>query len=76
MKEVDGYYNEHFVTQHDLLRDLTMQPSSNDPGQWERLNIDLRGKNQLPNWWDKCKEKSFSARLLTISSGLLFFSLS
>ncbi|KAF3438919.1 hypothetical protein FNV43_RR17194 [Rhamnella rubrinervis] len=68
MKEVDGYYNKHFVTQHDLLRDLTMHQSSNDPGQWKRLNIDLRGKNQLPNWWDKRKEKSFSARLLTISS--------
>jgi len=68
VEETDGYYNEHFITLHDLLRDLTLMQSSNDPGQWERLNIDLRGKNQLPNWWDKRKEKSFIARLVTISS--------
>nr|XP_048335018.1 probable disease resistance protein At5g66900 [Ziziphus jujuba var. spinosa] len=31
VNEVDGYYSEHFVTQHDLLRELAIYESSHEP---------------------------------------------
>lgn len=70
VKEVDGYYSEHFVTQHDLLRDLAIHQSSSDPiGQRKRLIVEFSG-DDLPKWWKEQKEKPTNARLLSISTGL------
>ncbi|KAH7514768.1 hypothetical protein FEM48_Zijuj11G0125500 [Ziziphus jujuba var. spinosa] len=74
VKEVDGYYSEHFVTQHDLLRDLAIHQSSLDPiGQRKRVIVEFSGDN-LPKWWKEHKEKPTNARLLSISTDEKFSS--
>ncbi|CAB4317850.1 unnamed protein product [Prunus armeniaca] len=66
--ELDSYYNEHFVTQHDMLRNLAIQQSGQDRiGQRKRLIIDICGDN-LPNWWTEQKNKPKKTRLLSIST--------
>ncbi|KAL4632021.1 hypothetical protein ACB092_04G021800 [Castanea dentata] len=48
--EVKSYYNEDFVTQHDILRELAMHQSSQESiGQRSRLIISISGNN-LPKW--------------------------
>ncbi|GMY10724.1 probable disease resistance protein At5g66900 [Fagus crenata] len=72
--EVDNYYNEDFVTQHDLLRDLAIHLSSQEPiGQRQRLFVDINGNN-LPEWWTKQKQQLINARLLSISTDESFSS--
>lgn len=67
-READGYYTEHFVTQHDMLRELAIHQASQDPiGQRKRLIIDIRGDN-LPNWLTEAKHQPMQARLLSIST--------
>lgn len=69
VNEVDGYYSEHFVTQHDLLRDLAIDQSSKEPiRQRKRLIMELNG-DELPKWWKENKEQPVCARLLSISTG-------
>ncbi|KAL6224745.1 hypothetical protein ACLB2K_003600 [Fragaria x ananassa] len=64
----DGYYSEHFVTQHDLLRELAIYETRQQaPGDRERLIINIIGNN-LPKWWMEDKYKSMKARLLSIST--------
>ncbi|CAL8170833.1 unnamed protein product [Prunus armeniaca] len=66
--ELDSYYNEHFVTQHDMLRNLAIQQTGQDRiGQRKRLIIDICGDN-LPNWWTEQKNKPKKTRLLSIST--------
>ncbi|XP_024177890.2 probable disease resistance protein At5g66900 [Rosa chinensis] len=49
----DGYYSEHFVTQHDLLRELAIyETRQEDPGHRERLIINI-SKDNFPKWWSK-----------------------
>ncbi|KAA8531755.1 hypothetical protein F0562_006528 [Nyssa sinensis] len=71
--EVDGYYNEHFVVQHDLVRELAIHRSSQHPiEQRKRLIIDTRG-NDLP----KCShemQQPIHARLVSISTDETFCS--
>ncbi|XP_059623794.1 probable disease resistance protein At5g66900 isoform X1 [Cornus florida] len=70
--EVDG--NEHFVTQHDLLRELAIHQSSLEPvEQRKRLIIDVRG-NDLPNWSIEQMQQPFRAHLLSISTDETFSS--
>ncbi|KAM3691745.1 hypothetical protein ACB094_08G034700 [Castanea mollissima] len=71
---VSNYYNEAFVTQHDVLRDLAIHLSSQDPiTERERFIVDIRG-NKLPEWWMKQEQLLINARLLSISTDELFSS--
>ncbi|CAL9026832.1 unnamed protein product [Prunus brigantina] len=66
--EIDGYYSEHFVTQHDMLRNLAIHQIGQDEiGKEKRLIIDICGDN-LPNWWTEQKIKPKKTRLLSIST--------
>ncbi|CAN6698415.1 unnamed protein product [Malus baccata var. baccata] len=67
-READGYYTEHFVTQHDMLRELAIHQASQDPiDQRKRLVINICGDN-LPKWLTEQKYQPFKARLLSIST--------
>ncbi|ONH96587.1 hypothetical protein PRUPE_7G138600 [Prunus persica] len=65
-EDVDGYYGEHFVIQHDMLRLLSIHESCEDPEQ-QRLIIEIRG-DELPTWWKERKHKTKKARLVSIST--------
>ncbi|KAL4644912.1 hypothetical protein ACB092_02G198200 [Castanea dentata] len=66
--EVNNYYNEDFVTQHDILRELAMYQSSPElRGKRQRLIINI-SKNNPPKWWTEQKQQLFNARLLSIST--------
>ncbi|XP_050291610.1 probable disease resistance protein At5g66900 [Quercus robur] len=77
--EVKSYYNESnynddFVTQHDILRELAMHQSSREPiGQRSRLIINI-SKNSPPKWWTEQKQQLINAHLLSISTDELFSS--
>ncbi|XP_059623805.1 probable disease resistance protein At5g66900 isoform X2 [Cornus florida] len=65
--DIDGYYNEHFVTQHDLLRELAIHQSSQKRiEQRKRLIMEMRG-NDLPKWSTE-QIQPFHACLLSIST--------
>nr|XP_011464469.1 PREDICTED: probable disease resistance protein At5g66900 isoform X2 [Fragaria vesca subsp. vesca] len=67
-KYSDGYYTEHFVTQHDMLRELAIRQTSQEPLQQRmRLMIDICGDN-LPMWWKEQKYQSLIARVVSIST--------
>ncbi|XP_024182548.1 probable disease resistance protein At5g66900 [Rosa chinensis] len=73
-EDANGYYNEHFVTQHDILRSLAIHQTGHDPtGHSKRLNIDIR-KDDIPNWWSEHKQKPKKTRLLSISTDGAFSS--
>ncbi|KAM5576410.1 putative disease resistance protein [Rosa sericea] len=64
----DGYYSEHFVTQHDLLRELAIyETKQEDPGHRQRLIINIFEDN-FPKWWSEQKYQCMKARLLSIST--------
>ncbi|XP_075653174.1 putative disease resistance protein At5g66900 isoform X1 [Castanea sativa] len=66
--EVNSYYNEDFVTQHHILRELALHQSSQEPiGQRLRLIMNISGNN-LPRWWMEQKQQLINARLLSIST--------
>ncbi|KAI9166018.1 hypothetical protein LWI28_024720 [Acer negundo] len=70
----DGFYNDDFVTQHDLLRDLIIHQSKSEPvEQTKRLIIDI-SENKFPKWWSKQKQNPIHARLLSISTDETFSS--
>ncbi|XP_059670915.1 probable disease resistance protein At5g66900 [Cornus florida] len=74
--EIDGYNNEHFVTQHYLLRELAIhQSSQKSVEQREKLIMVIRG-NDLPNWSNDNEQKqpTFDACLLSISTDETFSS--
>ncbi|XP_030975082.1 probable disease resistance protein At5g66900 isoform X4 [Quercus lobata] len=72
--EVKSYYNEDFVTQHDILRELAMHESSQEPiEQRARLIMNI-SENKLPKWWTEQKQQLINARLLSISTDELFSS--
>ncbi|XP_059623782.1 probable disease resistance protein At5g66900 [Cornus florida] len=63
---IDGYYNEHFLTQHDLLRDLAIYRSSQESiEQRKRLIMDI-SENDLSKWSIE-QIQPFHARILSIS---------
>ncbi|KAK9948824.1 hypothetical protein M0R45_004384 [Rubus argutus] len=65
-RDGDDYYSEHFVTQHDMLRELAIQQMCQDPIEHrERLKIDICG-NILPTWWTEQKYQFIKGRLLSI----------
>ncbi|KAK0605991.1 hypothetical protein LWI29_032922 [Acer saccharum] len=70
----DGYYNDHFVMQHDLLRELIIHQSMSEPVErTKRLIIDISG-NKFPKWWSEKKKNPIHARLLSISTDETFTS--
>ncbi|KAL6227305.1 hypothetical protein ACLB2K_001264 [Fragaria x ananassa] len=73
--DMDDYYGEHFVTQHDLLRELAIHHTDEGPiEQRKRLIIDIRG-NKFPKWWEKQMDQPFEkAHLVSISTDSHFSS--
>ncbi|EXC24860.1 putative disease resistance protein [Morus notabilis] len=66
--EEDDYYSEHFATQHDMLRELAIHQSRQDPEtQRKRLILELDEK-KLPSWWNQRNELTFDARLVSITT--------
>ncbi|XP_061991766.1 probable disease resistance protein At5g66910 [Rosa rugosa] len=68
--EDDDYYSEHFVTQHDMLRQLAVYQAKLDPSK-KRLIIGNRGDN-LPKCLTEQKHQPIKPRLLSISSDETF----
>ncbi|KAL5557108.1 hypothetical protein UlMin_039344 [Ulmus minor] len=68
--EGDCYYSEHFVTQHDILRDLAIHQSNEDPER-KRLFMDFNG-DELQNGWNGQNGQPLNTRLLSISTGSSF----
>ncbi|KAM1091151.1 hypothetical protein ACFX2J_018475 [Malus domestica] len=67
-READGYYTEHFVTQHNMLRELAIHQGSQDPIEHrKRLFINICG-DKLPKWLTEQKYQAIKARLLSIST--------
>lgn len=68
----DSCYNDHFVMQHDLLRELAIYQSKLERiKQRKRLIIDMSGNN-FPEWWMDQKQHPLNASLLSISTGFFF----
>ncbi|KAK8685872.1 hypothetical protein V6N13_124905 [Hibiscus sabdariffa] len=71
-READGCYNNHFVMQHDLLRELAIYQNGLDPiEKRKRIMVELSGNN-FPNWWSEEKQQPLDARLLSISTDETF----
>ncbi|KAB2617913.1 disease resistance protein [Pyrus ussuriensis x Pyrus communis] len=67
-READGYYTEHFVTQHDMLRELAIHQACQEPIEHrKRLFINIRG-DKLPKWLTEQKYQAIKAQLLSIST--------
>ncbi|KAJ6288574.1 hypothetical protein OIU76_024541 [Salix suchowensis] len=72
--EDDGSYNEHFVTQHDLLRELAIR-ECNSKGIEHRKRVILEiNENKIPEWLTEQNELSIRAKLLSISTDETFSS--
>ncbi|XP_031275561.1 probable disease resistance protein At5g66890 [Pistacia vera] len=70
----NGCYNDHFVMQHDLLRDLIIHQSMLEPiEKRKRLFIEISGNN-FPEWWLEQTLHPVNARLLSISTDETFSS--
>ncbi|RXI07213.1 hypothetical protein DVH24_026349 [Malus domestica] len=65
---LDDYYIEHFVSQHDMLRELAIYNAKLDPIEKRKRLIVVSGHNQ-PKWLMEQKSQPINARLLSISSG-------
>lgn len=71
--EVDSYCYEHYVTQHDLLRELAIYRSEKEPiEQRKRLIMDI-SKNRYPQWLVEQQQQPKHAHLLSISTGIQLF---
>ncbi|KAL9432120.1 hypothetical protein AB3S75_027189 [Citrus x aurantiifolia] len=69
-----GCYNDDFVMQHDLLRELTICRSKSEPiNQRKRLIVEISGNN-FPKWWMDQKQHPNNASLLSISTDETFSS--
>ncbi|KAJ4963466.1 hypothetical protein NE237_023405 [Protea cynaroides] len=64
-KEIDGSYNELFVTQHDLLRDMAIYKNHK---QGKRFIMDKREQG-LPGSWRKQENLYLNARLVSLHTG-------
>ncbi|KAK4262266.1 hypothetical protein QN277_027848 [Acacia crassicarpa] len=61
--EADNYYNNHFLMQHDLLRDLAIHLSNKKPmEQRENLIIDIN-KNNHRELWSEPKKQGIISRI-------------
>lgn len=65
-----GYYSEHFVTQHEMLRELAIYQTRMGPiEQRERLIMNLCGEDNFRKWRKQQMSRPMKARLLSISTG-------
>ncbi|XP_073266636.1 probable disease resistance protein At5g66900 [Populus alba] len=72
--EDDGSYNEHFVTQHDLLRELAIRGSnSGNIEHRKRVLLEII-ENKIPEWLMEQDQLSIRAKLLSISTDETFSS--
>ncbi|KAM1091159.1 probable disease resistance protein At5g66900 isoform X1 [Malus sylvestris] len=62
-KDLDGYYGEHFVVQHDMLKLLSIRASHDEDPTGHRLIVDIHG-DELPPWWTE--KKTWKARLVSV----------
>ncbi|CAI8609222.1 unnamed protein product [Vicia faba] len=61
---VDNYYNHHFLTQHDLLKEIAIHQARQEPYEHrKRLIFDMK-----ENSWDRQNKKNTVARTLSIST--------
>ncbi|KAL2489744.1 putative disease resistance protein [Forsythia ovata] len=68
------YCNDHFVMQHDLLRELAIHQSRQGPIEGrERLTVEING-NAFPEWLTDQKQQPINARVLSISTDNAFCS--
>ncbi|KAI3500512.1 hypothetical protein L1887_36334 [Cichorium endivia] len=73
--ELEGYCNEHYVTQHDLLRELAIHLSSLEQiSQRNRLFIEIYN-NQIPTCLIQQMQQPIAARLLSITTDESFSSI-
>ncbi|CAJ2670529.1 unnamed protein product [Trifolium pratense] len=69
--ETDMYYNNHYVMMHDLLRELAIHQSKEEPfEQRKRLTIDLNGDDR-PNWWIVPDQQGMISRMYSFITGML-----
>ncbi|EEF40015.1 Disease resistance protein ADR1, putative [Ricinus communis] len=74
-KDRNGSYNQHFVIQHDLLRELAIRQNSFESfEQTKRLVLDTSA-GDASNWWMGQKQPSIVCRLLSISTDEKFASI-
>ncbi|XP_030939620.1 probable disease resistance protein At5g66910 [Quercus lobata] len=72
--DIDNYYDEDYVTQHDLLRELAVYKSNQGTvGQRQRWIMEISG-NTPPNWCTEQDQQLINARLLSISTDTSFLS--
>ncbi|XP_076887879.1 putative disease resistance protein At5g66900 [Bidens hawaiensis] len=70
--ELNGYCNELYVTQHDLLRELAIYLSTQEPvSERKRLFIEIH-RNEFPTWWIAQIEQPINTRILSISTDEAF----
>ncbi|KAL6224761.1 hypothetical protein ACLB2K_003616 [Fragaria x ananassa] len=68
VEEDDSYYSQHFVSQHDILRDLAIRQSNCGIESGDRLVIDVT-KKSFPKWWKpNMYHQPVHARLVSIST--------
>lgn len=61
-----GLYNVHYITQHDLLRELAIHRCDEKPvEERRRLYVNIKG-NDFPKWWFDQRLQPVQARLLSI----------
>ncbi|KAK6924098.1 NB-ARC [Dillenia turbinata] len=65
--KVDGYYNEHFVLQHDILRELAIYQSVQELIEHRKRLIAEVSGDKFPKWSDQ-EQLCVTARLLWIFS--------
>ncbi|KAL5557109.1 hypothetical protein UlMin_039345 [Ulmus minor] len=65
--ERDGYYSEHFVTQHNMLKELAIHQNRQGPVE-QRNRLILESQNELKD----LNEQPINAKLLSISTDGLF----
>ncbi|XP_028756306.1 probable disease resistance protein At5g66900 isoform X2 [Neltuma alba] len=69
-EDLDDYYNNYFLEQHDLFRELAIHMSKQEPLEnRERLIIDMFGsQNHPPEWWPKQQQSVVAPKILSIST--------
>ncbi|KAL4581814.1 hypothetical protein LXL04_006345 [Taraxacum kok-saghyz] len=73
--EVEGYCNDQYITQHDLIRELGIHLNSRDPiSQRTRFMIEIYN-NQIPKWWIQQTQEPINARLLSVTTDESFSSI-
>lgn len=69
--EIEGYCSEYYITQHDLLRELAIHLSDQEPeAKRKRLFMEIH-KNDFPTWLIEQTKHPINARVLSISTGFI-----